>query len=501
MDALLESFLDSPHPGERRGTFRARRAKIVCTLGPASQTPETIGALIDAGMDVARLNFSHGTREQHLATYRLVREAADARRRAVGVLADLQGPKVRLGSFEGGTALLERGALFTVTAETGHDPGDVLAGSSHRATTSYAALPHDVTAGDTLLIDDGRIRLRALGSSGNDVLCTVVDGGVVSDHKGLTLPGVRMSVPTLSDKDTEDLRFALAMGVDLVALSFVRRPEDIEAVHQVMDACGRRVPVIAKLEREEAVDRLADIVAAFDGLMVARGDLGVEMPLEQLPLIQKRAVRLARESCKPVIVATQMLESMTHDPRPTRAEVSDVANAVLDGADALMLSGETSVGAYPVETVNTMARIIVATERAGLATLPSPASTTPAEAIAAAAPEVALSVDAQALVAFTETGMSARRLSRHRCHIPILVFTPHAAVRSQLALTWGVETFVVPLAGHTDEMVLQVERAMLDLGRCAPDDLVVIVAGTLTGESGSTNLLRIHRVGETGQSG
>jgi pyruvate kinase len=499
MAAILESFNRSPHPRDRRGAFRARRAKIVCTLGPATQTPETIGALIDAGMDVARLNFSHGSREQHLATYRLVREGADARRRAVGVLADLQGPKVRLGSFEGGAAFLERGSLFTVTAETGHDGGAALAGSSRRATTSYAALSHDVAAGDTLLIDDGRIRLRALESKGNDVLCTVVDGGVVSDHKGLTLPGVRMSVPTLSDKDTDDLRFALAMGVDLVALSFVRRPEDIEAVHRVMDACGRRVPVIAKLEREEAVDRLVDIVAAFDGLMVARGDLGVEMPLEQLPLIQKRAVRLARESCKPVIVATQMLESMTHDPRPTRAEVSDVANAVLDGADALMLSGETSVGAYPAETVTTMARIIVATERAGLDTLPSPASTTPAEAIAAAAPEVALSVDAQARVAVTETGMSARRLSRHRCDIPILVFTPHAAVRSQLALTWGVETFVVPLAGHTDEIVLQVERALLELGRCRPDDLIVIVAGTLTGESGSTNLLRIHRVGESGQ--
>jgi pyruvate kinase len=310
-----------------------------------------------------------------------------------------------------------------------------------------------------------------------------------------------MSVPTLSEKDTDDLRFALAMGVDMVALSFVRRPEDIQAVHRVMDECGRRVPVIAKLEREEAVDRLAGIVAAFDGLMVARGDLGVEMPFEQLPLIQKRAVQLARESCKPVIVATQMLESMTEQPRPTRAEVSDVANAVLDGADALMLSGETSVGAHPVEAVTTMARIIVATERAELATLPSPASTTPAEAITAAAPMVAASVDAQALVAFTETGMSARRLARHRSHIPILVFTPNAAVRSQLALTWGVETFVVPLAAHTDEMVLQVERAMVELGRCRPDDLIVIVAGTLTGESGSTNVLRIHKVGESGQTG
>jgi pyruvate kinase len=504
IDALLPS-LDRPSPfaaaAAPRGTFRARRAKIVCTLGPSSQSPETIRALIEAGMDVARLNFSHGTQGQHLATYRLVREAADACQRAVCVFADLQGPKVRLGSFAGGTAILEPGALFTVTTHAAHGAGEAVAGSSRGATTSYEALTRDVAPGDTLLIDDGRIRLRALGSSGNQVVCRVIDGGVVSDHKGITLPGVRMSVPTLSEKDTDDLRFALAMGVDMVALSFVRRPEDIQAVHRVMDECGRRVPVIAKLEREEAVDRLAGIVAAFDGLMVARGDLGVEMPFEQLPLIQKRAVQLARESCKPVIVATQMLESMTEQPRPTRAEVSDVANAVLDGADALMLSGETSVGAHPVEAVTTMARIIVATERAELATLPSPASTTPAEAITAAAPMVAASVDAQALVAFTETGMSARRLARHRSHIPILVFTPNAAVRSQLALTWGVETFVVPLAAHTDEMVLQVERAMVELGRCRPDDLIVIVAGTLTGESGSTNVLRIHKVGESGQTG
>jgi pyruvate kinase len=271
-------------------------------------------------------------------------------------------------------------------------------------------------------------------------------------------------------------------------------------VHEIMDACGRRVPVIAKLEREEAVDRLPEIVAAFDGLMVARGDLGVETPLEQLPLIQKRAVRLARDACKPVIVATQMLESMTHDPSPTRAEVSDVANAVLDGSDALMLSGETSIGAHPVAVVRTMARIIVATEREGLGTLPSPGSATPEEAITASAPVVASSVGAQGLVAFTETGMSARRLARHRFPIPILVFTPNAAVRSQLALTWGVETFVVPVARHSDEMVLQVERAMFELGRCRPGDLVVIVAGTLTGESGSTNLLRVHKVGANGQT-
>jgi pyruvate kinase len=495
MDAVLDT-VDRPTPAAcRRGAFRARRAKIVCTLGPASQSPETIGALIGAGMDVARLNFSHGTREQHLATYRLVREAADAHRRAVGVLADLQGPKVRLGSFVGGSAVLETGALFTISA----DARDTFAGSSHGATTSYAALPRDVSAGDTLLLDDGRIRLLALRTTATAVECSVIDGGVISDHKGITLPGVRMSVPTLSEKDTEDLGFALAMGVDMIALSFVRRPEDIDAVHRVMDACGRRVPVVAKLERPEAVDQLPAIVAAFDGLMVARGDLGVEMPLEQLPLIQKRAVRLTRESCKPVIVATQMLESMTEHPRPTRAEVCDVANAVLDGADALMLSAETSIGAHPVEAVTTMAGIIVATEREGLGSLPAPVDTTPAEALTAAAPVVAASVDAQVLVAFTETGMTAKRLSRHRPRIPILAFTPNAAVRSQLALSWGIETFVVPLAGHTDEMVLQVERAMLELGRCQPEDLIVIVAGTMTGESGSTNVVRIHRVGEGGR--
>ncbi len=492
MHAVLDTVDQPDQRHARRGTFRARRAKIVCTLGPSTQTREAILALIEAGMDVARLNFSHGTREQHLASYRLIREVADTCQRAVGVLADLQGPKVRLGSFAGGSAVLETGALLTIAT------GDATPGSSRRATTTYEPLAREVVAGDTLLLDDGRIRLTAVDTTATDVVCRVVDGGVISDRKGITLPGVRMSLPALTDKDADDLRFALAMGVDLVALSFVRRPEDIDSVHEVMEACGRRVPVIAKLERAEAVDRLPEIIAAFDGLMVARGDLGVETPLEQLPLIQKRAVWLARENCKPVIVATQMLESMTHDPRPTRAEVCDVANAVLDGADALMLSGETSVGAHPVEAVGTMARIIEATERDWLLPLPPPASTTPEEAITASAPMVARSVDAQALVAFTETGMSARRLARHRSPIPILVFTPHSAVRSQLALSWGVETFVVPLVGHTDEMVLQVERAMFELGRCRPGDMVVIVAGTLTGESGSTNLLRVHRVGEEG---
>jgi pyruvate kinase len=482
----------------RRGGFRVRRAKIVCTLGPSTQSPQAIRSLVAAGMDVARLNFSHGTRDQHLAICNRVREAADACRRTVGVLADLQGPKVRLGSFEGGTALLEKGALFTLTATDPDAAGEAVAGSSRGATTSYAALPRDIAAGDTLLIDDGRIRLRAIGSIGNDVVCTVVDGGMISDYKGITLPGVPMSASALSEKDADDLRFALDMGVDMVALSFVRSPEDIEPVHDIMDAVGRRVPVIAKLERPEAVDQLAAIVAAFDGLMVARGDLGLETPLEQLPMIQKRAVRMARDSGKPVIVATQMLESMTQQPLPTRAEVCDVANAVLDGADALMLSAETSVGAHPVEAVRMMADIIVATERHGRSAPAYPALTA-VDALASAASQIAASVDAQVLVVITETGTFARRLASHRGRTPILVLTPDPAVRHQLALTWGVETFVVPAAGRAEDMILEVERAMLDLGQCDLGDLIVSLTGPCADqEDPCATAVRIHRVGDRG---
>jgi pyruvate kinase len=467
----------------------------MCTLGPATQSTEAIAALVDAGMDVARLNLSHGTWEQHAAMYQRVREASDRSRRAVGVLADLQGPKIRLGHFSGGAAMLEAGSPFTLTTDPRPGPEGEPEGSSRRASTTYAALVRDVGPGDTLLIDDGRVKLRAISSAGTEVSCEVVVGGVVSDNKGLSLPGVEISAPTMTEKDAEDLRFALALGADMVALSFVRRPTDIEAVREIMDSAGRRVPVIAKLERPEAVADLEAVVAAFDGIMVARGDLGIEMPLELLPLVQKRAVRLARGSSKPVVVATQMLESMTHDPLPTRAEVCDVANAVLDGADALMLSAETSIGKHAVSAVATMARIIVAAEEEGPTSLPPATCGTPGEAIASAAPNVAASVDAQALVAFTESGLSARRLASRRSPIPVLAFTPHAAVRSQLALTWGVETFVVAAAGHTDEMVVQVEQAMLELGRCHPGDLIVIIAGSRAHEAGSTNMLRVHRVG------
>src|SRR5690348_14155719 len=326
----------------------SRRAKIVCTLGPATSSPEQIRALVDAGMDVARLNLSHGTRDEHAALYRVVRETSDATGRAVAILVDLQGPKIRLGRSARGSVRRETGAGFVITTET-------IEGDWKRASTDYAMLARDVKAGDTLLIDDGLVKLEVLASDGRDVRCRVVEGGTVSDHKGINLPGVTVSAPALTEKDRDDLRFALALRADLIALSFVRSAADVDAVHEEMDKSGARLPVIAKLEKPEAVANLEDIVVAFDGLMVARGDLGVEIPLEQVPLVQKRAIRLAREHARPVIVATQMLESMIHHSRPTRAEASDVANAALDGADALMLSAETSVGEYATAAAATMA--------------------------------------------------------------------------------------------------------------------------------------------------
>jgi pyruvate kinase len=466
-----------------------RRAKIVCTLGPATGTYEAVRALVYAGMDVARLNFSHGTYEQHRRTYTWVRQASDESGRGVGVLVDLQGPKIRLGTFAAGPVVWATGETVTITTED--CPGD-----HDRVSTTYAGLAGDVEVGDRLLVDDGRVGLKVVAVDGPDVRLVVTEGGPVSDNKGLSLPGVAVSVPAMTDKDEADLRFALSLRADLVALSFVRSPADIEPVHRVMDEMGVRLPVLAKLEKPQAVDALEDVVTAFDGVMVARGDLGVEMPLERVPLVQKRAVQAAREQAKPVIVATQMLDSMVGASRPTRAEASDVANAVLDGADALMLSGETSVGRYPVESVATMARIIRAAEEE-LGRVPEVKTELPGigGAIAAAAAEVGRRVGASALVAFTQSGDTARRLAEYRSPIPLLAFTPIPDVRSQLALTWGVETFLVPAVQHTDEMVRQVDKCMLELGRMQPGELVTIVAGSPPSTSGSTNAMRVHRLG------
>ncbi|HXV93125.1 MAG TPA: pyruvate kinase, partial [Pseudonocardia sp.] len=340
----------------------SRRTKIVCTIGPATATPDRIRELVQAGMDVARLNFSHGNREDHKRVYEMVREAADAEGRAVGILADLQGPKIRLGRFAAGPVEWRTGEEVRITVED-------VSGTHDRVSTTYKGLADDAREGDRLLVDDGKVGLRVVAVEGLDVVCRVTEGGPVSDNKGLSLPGMNVSVPALSEKDCADLSFAMGLHVDFVALSFVRSPADIDQVHKIMDESGERVPVIAKLEKPEAIDNLEAIVLAFDGVMVARGDLGVELPLEHVPLVQKRAIQIARENAKPVIVATQMLDSMISNSRPTRAEASDVANAVLDGADALMLSGETSVGRYPIKSVRTMAQVIEAVE-AGSVSVP-----------------------------------------------------------------------------------------------------------------------------------
>jgi pyruvate kinase len=467
-----------------------RRGKIVCTLGPATSTDASLRALVEAGMDVARLNFSHGEHADHKAHYDRVRAASDVTGHAVGILADLQGPKIRLGRFADGPTFWETGETVRITVED-------CEGSHDRVSTTYKQLSSDAAAGDRLLVDDGKVALEVERVDGGDVVCTVTEGGPVSNNKGLSLPGMNVSVPALSDKDIDDLEFALRLGVDLIALSFVRSPADVELVHNVMDRVGRRVPVIAKLEKPEAIDNLEAIVLAFDAVMVARGDLGVELPLEEVPLVQKRAIQMARENAKPVIVATQMLDSMIENSRPTRAEASDVANAVLDGADALMLSGETSVGKYPLEAVKTMARIIAAVEQNSVAAPPlAHVPRTKRGVISYAARDIGERLDAKALVAFTQSGDTVRRLARLHTPLPLLAFTSLPEVRSQLALTWGTETFIVPHIQTTDGMIRQVDKSLLDLGRNKRGDLVVIVAGAPPGTVGSTNLIHVHRIGE-----
>jgi pyruvate kinase len=470
----------------------SRRAKIVCTLGPATSSQEQITALIGAGMDVARLNMSHGTQAGHLEVYRRVRAGSEVTGRSVGILADLQGPKIRLGEFPGGPVRLSAGDEFVITTED-------IPGNQHEASTTYEGLADDVRAGNRILIDDGNVQLDVTGVSGKRVYLRVVVGGKISDHKGINLPGISVSAPALTEKDEADLRWALLTGADIVAMSFVRSPDDASLARKIMTDLGRPgVPLIAKVEKPEAVNVLPDIVDAFDGIMVARGDLGVELPLEQVPTVQTRAINLARERARPVIVATQMLESMINSPRPTRAEVSDVAGAVAAGADAVMLSAETGVGAYPIETVATMSRIVAVAEESSLRAEHhlTRRPTTTGGAIARATVEVGAIVGAKALVAFTMTGETARRLARYRSPIPLLAFTTDPAVRSQLALTWGVETFIAPEVRHTDDMVHAVDSALVNANRCAIGDKIVIVAGSPPGSPGKTNALRVHRIGD-----
>ncbi len=468
-----------------------RRAKIVATFGPALSEYENTKAAIVAGVDVARLNLSHGDYPVHENSFNNIRKASKEVGKPVGILVDLQGPKIRVGRFANGSEELNVGDRFTITI-------DDVPGDAKTCSTTYKGLPGDVKVGDPLLIDDGRIALRAIEVDAKSVICEVEIGGTISNNKGINLPGVAVNVPAMSEKDEQDLRWALKLGADMIALSFVRSAKDVTRAHEIMREEGRFVPVIAKVEKPQAVAALEEIVDAFDGIMVARGDLGVELPLEQVPLVQKRAVELARRWAKPVIVATQMLESMIENSRPTRAEASDVANAVLDGADALMLSGETSVGKYPVETIKTMARIIESTEENGLERIPDLGTKphTHSGAVVRSALDIADLLGSKFVCVFTESGDTLKRVSRLRSRIPVLAFTPNEDVQRKLSLVWGATTFLVPKVTHTDQMIKQVDEIVLQSGKCKLGDEVVVVAGSPPGIPGSTNSLRVHRVGD-----
>ncbi|MFC8303695.1 pyruvate kinase [Specibacter sp. NPDC057265] len=474
-----------------------RRAKIVATFGPAIASYENTLAVLAAGVNVARMNMSHGDYTVHQNTYTNVRKAAAALGKPVAIMADLQGPKIRLGRFENGTGHdLAVGDVFTITTQD-------VPGTKDICSTTLKSLTEDVKVGDIMLIDDGKVSVRATAVDDVKVVTEVTVPGKVSNNKGINLPGVAVNVPALSEKDEDDLRWSLECGVDLVALSFVRDAADIQRVHEIMDEEGRRVPVIAKIEKPQAVANLEAIVDAFDAIMVARGDLGVELPLEDVPLVQKQCVEMARRWAKPVIVATQVLESMIDNPRPTRAEASDCANAVLDGADAVMLSGETSVGKFPIETVKTMARIIEATEKDGLKRIPTLGTNprTPGGVITAAAVQIADQLDAKYIATFTQSGDSAHRLSRLRPAKQVFAFTPDEHVRNQLALAWGIEPVLVPMVAHTDAMTEQVDATLLEKSLVAEGELVVIAAGSPPGQAGSTNLVKAHKVGDLADSG
>ncbi len=445
--------------------------------------------IIRAGLDVARFNMSHGDHDEHARRLAETRAAAEAVGKTVGLVADLQGPKIRLGVFAEGKVELTHGQTFTITTD------DVL-GDANRASTTYKGLPGDVQPGDRILIDDGNIGLEAVEVRGNDVVTTVTVAGPVSNHKGINLPGVAVNVPALSDKDEEDLRWALRNDFDMIALSFVRRASDINRVHEIMDEEGVHLPVIAKLEKPQAIENLDEIIDAFDGFMVARGDLGVEMPLEEVPLVQKTIVRKARMWAKPVIVATQMLDSMIANPRPTRAEASDVANAILDGADAVMLSGETSVGAFPIITVQTMANIVENTEKQGLGNIAKiewdPHTT--GGVIALAATTSGQQLGAKFLIAFTQSGDTARRMSRLRPDIPLLAFTPDEKTAHWLTLCWGASVIKTPNYGSNEEMVTAVNRQLQEMELAEQNDVVIIVFGSPMGVVGKTNTMRVHRL-------
>jgi pyruvate kinase len=467
------------------------RAKIVCTLGPATSTAQRIGELIDAGMSVARLNFSHGTHDDHARMLQIVRAEADRRGKAIAALLDLQGPKIRIGKVANGQIELKPGAELTITT-------DAILGDERRVCTTYAGLPRDVKAGDQILLDDGYLCLAVTQVSGNDVKTVVVTGGLLKNNKGINLPGVDVSAPALSEKDRIDIGFALRYGVDYVALSFVRRAEDVLEAKRLLTVDQVSIPVIAKIEKPQALTRLGEIIDAADGIMVARGDLGVELGPEKVPLWQKRIIEETNRRGKIVITATQMLESMITQPRPTRAEASDIANAVLDTSDALMLSGETASGLYPVEAVKTMARIIDEIEhsayyRANIE-VPEIQLAVPANAIAHAAMTAARAMKIKTIVAVSESGGAARLISEYRPEANIVCLTTDEVSFRRLAMFWGVTPVLISPAATTEELIDRVEATMIERNLALPGENVLITMAVPVGSGMQTNVLKIHQI-------
>ncbi|MBJ6727763.1 pyruvate kinase [Geomesophilobacter sediminis] len=473
-----------------------RRTKIVATVGPASETPEMIDALITTGVDVFRLNFSHGEQEQKVPIIRCIRETARKYKKAVAILGDLQGPKIRVGRMKGGALELVAGSDVTITTRPVEGEGNLIS-------TVYQGLPKDVIPGDRILLDDGLMELEVLASIGDEVRCQVITGGILKDRKGMNLPGAKISAPALTEKDREDLEFCIREELDYVALSFVREAADVIELKEIIKERESFLRVISKIEKPEAVANFEKILDVSDGIMVARGDLGVEINPEKVPLIQKRIIRLCNEAGCPVITATQMLESMVQNPRPTRAETSDVANAILDGTDAIMLSAETASGRYPIEAVSMMVQVARDIEAEPL--LPKP-SLTPSielkdhgrlsEVIGQAACRVAEGVNASAILAFTQTGRTATLVSKYRPPLPIIAVTPAQQVRRRLALYAGVTAIRVDIEGDTESQILSVDEAVLATGLLKPDDVVVITMGSPLSTTGTTNLLKVHRLGE-----
>jgi pyruvate kinase len=469
-----------------------RHSKIVCTIGPASRSPRVIEKLLSAGMDVARLNFSHGSHEEHAQNIAHLRAAAQEQKKTIAILADLQGPKIRTGVLAGGgPVLLRTGQEFVITTAK-------ILGDSTRVNTTFTPLPQEVHRGDRILLSDGLIELRVKQVRPPNVICEVVNGGALGEHKGINLPGIKLRVPALTPKDRADLKFALKHGVDYIAVSFVRRPEDVLLAKQLIRRAGKETPVIAKLEKPEAIENLDAILRAADGVMVARGDLGVEMNPEKVPVVQKTIIARAREFRRPVITATQMLESMTENPRPTRAEASDVANAIFDGSDAVMLSAETASGKYPVEAVSMMARIIDEAEES-VKEFPRPSTMqeqlkvaeTVAELVCHASRELHMKV----IAVFTHSGFTARLVSRYRPLVPIIAFSPVAETRRRMALIWGVLSRDIQDVRKIDGLAAIAEKRLLEERLVRKGDVIGIVAGTPMGIRGTTNFMKFHVIG------